>query len=255
MAERDRALAGSPETPRPGARRRSRWRYVVPVATALAGALFVASAISSDGNDLRPAATDLSSVVAERTHRVADGRARVDRLRKQIDAISSRVDSAELVKQRAQVRALSGPAGFTKITGPGLRVTLQDAPRGVDEPGLDPNALVVHQQDIQAFVNALWAGGATAITLQGRRLISTTGVKCVGNTVVLDGVPYSPPYVIEAVGVVDDLYSGLADAGAVQTYREYVVRYRLGLEVGAVTRIVAPPYADAPDLTHATALR
>ena len=79
-------------------------------------------------------------------------------------------------------------------------MTLTDAPRSVDVPGLDPNVLVVHQQDIQAFVNALWAGGAEAISLQGQRLISTTGIKCVGNTVVLDGVPYSPPYVIEAIG-------------------------------------------------------
>ena len=52
----------------------------------------------------------------------------------------------------------------------------------------------MHQQDIQAVVNALWAGGAEAMTIQGQRVISTTGIKCVGNTVVLHGVPYSPPY-------------------------------------------------------------
>ena len=50
------------------------------------------------------------------------------------------------------------------------------------------------------MVNALWSGGAEAMTIQGQRVISTTGIKCVGNTVLLHGVPYSPPYVITAVG-------------------------------------------------------
>ena len=44
------------------------------------------------------------------------------------------------------------------------------------------------------MVNALWRGGAEAMTIQGQRVISTTGIKCVGNTVVLHGIPYAPPY-------------------------------------------------------------
>ena len=50
------------------------------------------------------------------------------------------------------------------------------------------------------MVNALWSGGAEAMTIQGQRVISTTAVKCVGNTVVLHGIPYAPPYVISAIG-------------------------------------------------------
>ena len=107
--------------------------------------------------------------------------------------------------------------------GPGVRVTLTDAPKSVDPEGVDPNLLVVHQQDIQAFVNALWVGGAEAISLQGQRLISTTGIKCVGNTVVLDGVPYSPPYVIEAIGDTDvDERRDLSRSPETTSYRVYV---------------------------------
>ena len=55
------------------------------------------------------------------------------------------------------------------------------------------------------MVNALWSGGAEAMTLQKQRVISTTGIKCVGNTVVLHGVPYAPPYEITAIGDLDAL--------------------------------------------------
>ena len=85
-----------------------------------------------------------------------------------------------------------------------------------------PDELVVHQQDIQAVVNALWAGGAQAMTIQGQRVISTTGIKCVGNTVMLHGVPYSPPYRIAAIGNVAALQASLDNSDYVDAYLTFV---------------------------------
>ncbi|MDO9379852.1 MAG: DUF881 domain-containing protein [Nocardioidaceae bacterium] len=233
-------------------RRRSDWRLAVPLVFVLTGLLFAASSLSAGGGDLRPVGADLADLVRERTDRVEAKRTDVVTLRDEVEAMSGRVDTETVEEQRAISRGLRPEAGFTDVSGPGLRVRLTDAPREVDEPGLDPNLLVVHQQDIQAFVNALWSGGAKAVTLQGQRLISTTGIKCVGNTVVLDGVPYSPPYVIEAVGDVADLEQALRRSTAVSTYREYVVRYRLGLAVEPRAQVDAPAYAGDVDLRFAT---
>jgi uncharacterized protein YlxW (UPF0749 family) len=156
-----------------------------------------------------------------------------------------------MLESLARLQAISG---LTPSRGPGVRVTLTDAPRSVDVPGLDPNVLVVHQQDIQAFVNAMWTGGAEAVSLQGQRLISTTGIKCVGNTVVLDGVPYSPPYVIEAIGEPARLSAALDDSPEVVTYRDYVQRYQLGLETETLDDIAMKAYAGTVGLSHARVL-
>ena len=147
-------------------------------------------------------------------------------------------------------------AGLSEVTGEGIRITLTDAPAEVIESsGLDPNLLVVHQQDIQAFVNAVWAAGAEAVSLQGERLISTTGIKCVGNTVLLHGVPYSPPYVIEAVGDPGAMYAVLDDFDKISVYREYVEVYQLGLEIELPdTELTIPAYDGAPQLEHAIAV-
>ncbi len=59
---------------------------------------------------------------------------------------------------------------------------------------MSPDDLVVHQQDVQAVVNALWAGGADAVQVMDQRLLSTSAVRCVGNTLLLNGRVYSPPY-------------------------------------------------------------
>ncbi|HEU5045745.1 MAG TPA: DUF881 domain-containing protein, partial [Nocardioidaceae bacterium] len=157
--------------------------------------LFVTSAISSDGTDLRPGRfSDLASLVNQQSEQVQALRARASELNKQVDLLSKKVARHHLTPAQEKALALRGPVGLKPVAGPGLTVTLTDAPPEViATTDINPNYLVVHQGDIQAVANALWAGGAEAMTIQGQRVIATTGIKCVGNTVVLHDVPYSPP--------------------------------------------------------------
>lgn len=237
-----------------GTHARQRWPVAVLAICVLAGGLFAAAAVTSDGSDLRPAGGDVASLLQERALRVERSRAEARELQEDIDALSRSAPGGALDELLDTVAQLQDVSGLTGVEGPGVRVTLTDAPRSVDVPGLDPNVLVVHQQDIQAFVNALWAGGAEAVSLMGQRLISTTGIKCVGNTVVLDGVPYSPPYVIEAIGSPTRLNRALDESPEVVTYRDYVLRYQLGLRTKTLAEIEMEPYGGTVGLTHAKAL-
>ena len=232
------------------------WRIAVPVATVAAGVLFVASALSADGTDLRSVTTDLRTLVVDRGSDVDDARAQERGLRTEVETLTADLDNTAVDRARREVRRMRPSAGLSEVTGEGIRITLTDAPADViKSSGLDPNLLVVHQQDIQAFVNAVWAAGAEAVSLQGERLISTTGIKCVGNTVLLHGVPYSPPYVIEAVGDPGAMYATLDDFDKISVYREYVEVYQLGLEIElSDTELTIPAYDGAPQLEHAIAV-
>ena len=238
---------------RRGTHTRGRWPMAVLAIFVLSGFVFVASAVSAGGSDLRPAGDDVGSLLKDRSDRVDVQRADARKLREDIDSLSKSVNDASLTKQLDRADKLRVATGLSEVVGAGMRVTLTDAPRTVEVPGLDPNVLVVHQQDIQSFVNALWSGGAKAITLQGERLISTTGIKCVGSTVVLDGVPYSPPYVIEAVGDPTTLDEALSTSPEVTTYGKYSTTYGLGLEVETSYELTAKPYAGTVGLKYATA--
>jgi uncharacterized protein YlxW (UPF0749 family) len=239
-----------------GTHARQRWPLAVLGIFAFTGYLFVAASVSADGGDLRPAGGDRASLAQERKHRVDERREDARHLRNDIDELSASVSNATLKKLRARAKALEGPSGLSAVHGPGIRVTLQDAPATLDPPdGEDPNLLVVHQQDIQAYVNALWAGGAEAVTLQGQRLISTTGIKCVGSTVVLDGVPYSPPYVIEAIGNADAMNTAINTSPATITYAQYArdPNYQLGLDIQYLDKVKAGAYAGTVSLRYAKA--
>ena len=86
-----------------------------------------------------------------------------------------------------------------------------------------PDDLVVHQGDVQAVVNALWAGGAEAMSIMNVRVLSTSAVRCVGNTLLLHGRVYSPPFRVTAIGDPAALRSALTASGGVQSFREAVV--------------------------------
>jgi uncharacterized protein YlxW (UPF0749 family) len=153
-----------------------------------------------------------------------------------------------------QAEELRGPAGLDPVAGPGVTVTLDDAPEQVqDTADTDIDNLVVHQQDLQAVANALWAGGAEAMSIQGQRVISTTGIRCVGNSVVLNDVPYAPPYRISAIGPTTDMLDALNASPYVDLYLQYVDAYQLGWDVEVEPRIEMPGYSGSTGLRYAHA--
>jgi uncharacterized protein YlxW (UPF0749 family) len=113
----------------------------------------------------------------------------------------------------------------------------------------------VHQQDIQAVANAMWVGGAEAMTIQGQRVVSTTGIKCVGNTVLLQGVTYSPPYVISAIGDVTAMRASIDSNPYILGYLRDAAVWQLGWDVQEQSRLKAPAYDGPVDLNYAQPVR
>ena len=101
------------------------------------------------------------------------------------------------------------------------------------------------------MVNALWAGGAEAMQIMDQRIVSTSAVRCVGNTLILQGRVYSPPYEITAIGSPERLYASLDASPGVALYRYYVDVYGLVYETRAATQTTLPGYDGSLELRHA----
>ena len=224
---------------------------------ALAGLIFWVSFNTAQGTNLR---TDnsmlrLSDLIQERSRTNAELDETNAKVRKQVDGLAQRDDGSSAGEKR-KLRGLEKAAGTKKVSGSGVSVTLDDAPTdataqvpGVPEPSA--NDLVIHQQDLQAVVNALWQGGAKGIKIMDQRLISTSAVRCVGNTLILQGRVYSPPYTITAVGDPSKLRKSLDDSSAVQNYLQYVEAYELGWKVSDEKELTLPGYSGTVDLRYA----
>jgi uncharacterized protein YlxW (UPF0749 family) len=235
-------------------RRTALARALTVLVFAAAGLLMVTSAEHSDGTDLRPERyDDLADLAREQADRVEGLRDEVADLTSQVDRLSRGKTGSQLAAFRDRSPALRRAASLDPLRGPGLVVTLDDAPKDVLVSAGDDlvDEALVHQQDIQGVANALWAGGAEALTINGVRIVSTTGIKCVGNTVILHGVPYAPPYVLAAIGDPDELESSVEDSPYVAYYRQRVEVWQLGFRVDREEEVRAPAYTGPLDLTHA----
>jgi uncharacterized protein YlxW (UPF0749 family) len=222
-----------------------------------AGMLFTTSANTASGTDLREdRRPQTAQVITQQQARIAAEEANASRLRKEIDdQTAGRAGSDKpIADARARGNSLLQAAGLTALKGPGVTVRLNDAPttpNGARPDDATNDDLVVHQQDVQSVVNALWAGGAEAMTIMGVRIISTSAVRCVGNTLLLQGQVYSPPFVIKAIGDPVRLRAALDAEPGVQVFQQAARDYGLGYQVVTESRIVAPAYSGSIDLSDA----
>ncbi|WP_189131514.1 DUF881 domain-containing protein [Wenjunlia tyrosinilytica] len=222
----------------------------------MAGLLFWISFDTAQGTNLR---TDnsmlrLSDLIQEKSRRNQQLDKDLSAVHKQVDRLAGHDAGTNGAGKRLD--GLRGRAGTKKVTGPAVSVTLADAPPdagpripGVPDPS--PNDLVIHQQDLQAVVNALWRGGAQGIKVMDQRLISTSAVRCVGNTLILQGRVYSPPYTVTAVGDRAALRRSLDKDPSIENYLQYVQAYGLGWKVQERKRVTLPGYSGTVDLHYA----
>jgi uncharacterized protein YlxW (UPF0749 family) len=227
--------------------RRPGWWLGVPVIALAAGLLFTTSATTANGAPLREdRRLELADLIEEREARVAEAEAVLAPLQAEVAALTEALAGSDtpVVVERRRADGYRRAAGFSALHGPGLTVTLDDALRadGVQPPGARPDDLLVHEQDLQAVVNALWAGGAEAMSIMGERVIATSAVVCVGPVLLLHGRPYSPPYQVTAIGDPDALRAALADSPGVRLFREAVDAYGLGYRETVEEDVTVPAF-------------
>ena len=99
-------------------------------------------------------------------------------------------------------------AGFTTASGPGVQVTIQD---GLPDPTISAGSIQpghIMDRDLQMLVNGLWEAGATAVTVNNRRLTATSAIRAAGEAILVDYRPLVPPYAVRAIGADADALAG-----------------------------------------------
>lgn len=248
-----RALVGL--LPRRSGQRRRGWSLGVPLIMLAAGLLFTTTATTASGTALREdRRPQLTQLMEERRRELAEAEERAARLRAAVERQTETMagSNAPIAAQRARAASLRQKAGFTPLTGPGLTVELNDAPADNLRPEDASNDdLVVHQGDVQAVVNALWAGGAEAMSIMGIRVLTTSAVRCVGNTLLLHGRVYSPPFRITAIGDPVALRQALDQSEGVRLFKDAVEHFQLGYRETVESAATVPAYEGSTGLRSA----
>jgi uncharacterized protein YlxW (UPF0749 family) len=202
-----RAAQVPPAGPAPRPRRRQR---LAPLVGILAVGVLTGAAVAEVRDRSvadRGLRGQLAAEVAQRTRASDELARRAAALRDEVAAVREAALGADAAGRAAAERldALGAASATTAVAGPGVVVTLDDAPTG-DAVGEDPlrGGTVpegrVRDADLQDVVNGLWAAGAEAVAVDGQRLTALSAIRSAGESVLVDLRPLSPPYVVEAVG-------------------------------------------------------
>ncbi|MHB1166258.1 MAG: DUF881 domain-containing protein [Candidatus Nanopelagicales bacterium] len=132
----------------------------------------------------------LAGTVADRQAAVDAATVRVQGLR---DALLAESDAGPA--RATEITLLSDPAGTSALAGPGVLVTMDDAP-GAEAGSLNR----VLDRDLQDVVNALWQEGAAGIAVNGQRLTAATAIRSAGEAILVNYQPLTRPYAISALG-------------------------------------------------------
>lgn len=167
-----------------------------------------------------------------------------DELAAEADALRAQVQTVrtQALGAGARGRFLAGAiatlelvTGGEPVHGPGLVVTLDDAPDASSGGAAPRGGQVgngrIYDRDVQDAANALWAAGAEAVTVNGQRLTALTAIRSAGEAVLVDFRPLAPPYVLRAVGDVDKMEPTFADSATARRFMTWTSLYGIGFDV------------------------
>lgn len=160
---------------------------------------------------------------------------------------ASQADLAHLSSDLAAEKLL---AGTVAVRGPGVRVVLDDTSFKVIPPKEDPAMYIVHEYQLRDIVNALWAAGAEAISINGERMVAPTSIYCVGSTILVNDTRTSPPYEFLVIGDPGQLERALTDQATLKALKSRVKVYGLEFGISQARELVIPAYTGGLDVRH-----
>ncbi len=250
-AAREQAAAagepsGSPAAPRRGGRGVA--AAAVAATLAVAGLLFGIAAgttVRDEPREEQARSGLLEDVEAAQAHQdelAASASALADELR----ATQSQLGAADPLQT---VAALESAGGLTAVTGPGLRVVIDQAADAAAAGGTGSGA--VFDRDIQLLVNDLWASGAEAVAIGGVRLRPTSAIRQAGGSILVDNRPVSWPIEIDAVGEPSAMQVALIRGAGFGRFSSFEQLYGVRFEVSPEPSLSLPAGTGSSELRYA----
>lgn len=179
----------------------------------------------------------------------AEDRRQISALRQQIDRQEAEAAATSAATQSLQnhVNDLRMHAGLTAVHGPGVEAQLRN---GIPGPGSSTRYLV-NFQDVQDVVNLLYAQGAEAIAVNGRRITPLSAFSGSAGQVVIDqGPPLASPLTVLAIGDRNRMESALDDPSVLPDIRARQVEFDLHLTFQGSADLVLPAYDSSLQIPH-----
>jgi uncharacterized protein YlxW (UPF0749 family) len=165
---------------------------------------------------------------------------------KQLASQVAALRDAQLPGSDRSVRAAEVAAGSVAVSGPGMQVELGEPTSqptaGTGRPGSTPQTevAVLHDTDVRAVVNELWADGAEAVAINGLRLTPDSFIRVAGESIQVDFSALTSPYTISAIGDSDGLQVGFAQSAIARRLKTLAAVAGISFKFGGKSKLQLP---------------
>jgi len=187
-----------------------------------------AGQVEADREALIDRIKDEQDQVAASQEQVEDLGADVEVLRESSLLLTNDVAAVE-----EQVETLQMSTGTVPVSGPGVRITVDDAPSGAASGQ-------IRDTDLQLLANGLWQAGAEAVAVGGQRLTTRSAIRTAGQAITVNYRSLSPPYVVTAIGDPATLPAELLETSAGQAFTDLRANFGVVFELETQESMTLP---------------
>jgi uncharacterized protein YlxW (UPF0749 family) len=216
-------------------------RWPLALIALVIGAMFAVSALQTTRT--------APALAVERTQlisRIRTAESEQDGLRVRATALSADIDRLRTAALgtddqakalESQIATLDPMVGNASVVGPGLVITVDDAP-DANEQATDRDVRdQILDVDLQIMVNGLWFAGAEAISINGHRLSTLTAIRGAGEAITVDYRSLTRPYRVEAIGDVKTLQAHYVESSGGAWWNELAQNRGMRYDISSAKEI------------------
>ncbi len=162
-------------------------------------------------------------------------------LRKQIE--DKQKEAGETIQKNNLdvLSELKKEIGLESIKGGGIEMTIDDSMFAKRDSVKNPESLV-NAADLRDIVNLLFSAQFNGVAINGHRVIASTPINSVGNTILVNNSNVLPPFVILGIGDSDLILQRLNDPKTLSDLRKRVKSQKIRFTFSGKDNLVLPIY-------------
>lgn len=142
----------------------------------------------------------------------------IEKLNKQLHSLEKQAGNADqsvAPEIRDELTKYKIMSGLLSVKGPGISFTVDDNKKDIPSSDKDILLYITHDSDLRMLVNELFIAGAEAVSINGQRITTTTGIICIGTVVKINNQRVSTPFIFNAIGDPKNMINALETRGGV----------------------------------------
>ncbi len=149
-------------------------------------------------------------------------------------------ENEDIILTKDEIRSLNTQktlAGLTKLNGPGIIVKLDDS-----KTASPTEESIIHAADLRDIINLLWGSGAEGIAINSQRIVLSSAIDCIVNTILINNVRITTPFQVEAIGDQELMILNIKNKDMLPNLYDRVSSQNIILEVQKNNDITVPAF-------------